>query len=77
MTATEAKYQKQCLTELCNRVKSKRNDEKSEQELFTFVEGNERKVLLSVSGSPIFCSIAHSLCFSETSIHSATHSVSV
>ena len=77
MTATEAKYQKQCLTELCNRVKSKRNDEKSEQELFTLVEGNERTVLLSVSGSPRFCSIAHSLCFSETSIHSATHSVSV
>ena len=41
MTATEAKYHRKCLTELYNRVKSKRNDEKSETELFTVVEGNE------------------------------------
>ena len=39
--ATEANYHKKCLTELYNRVKSKRNDEKSETELFTIVEGNE------------------------------------
>ena len=44
MTATDAKYHKKSLTELYNRVKSKRNDEKSEKELFTMeynVEGNE------------------------------------
>ena len=58
---------------LHKRVKSKRNDEKSEKELFTVVGGSEWKVFLSISGSPIFCSIAHSLCLSETTIHSATH----
>ena len=41
MTATEAKYHKKCLTELYNIMKLKRNDEKSEKELFTIVEGNE------------------------------------
>ena len=41
MIATEAKYHKKCLTELYKRVKSKLNDEKSEKELFTIVEGNE------------------------------------
>ena len=77
MTATEAKYHRKCLTELYNRVKSKQNDEKSEKKLFTVVEGTEWTVFLSISDCPIFCSIAHSLCFSKTSIHSATHSVSV
>ena len=41
MTATEAKYHKKRLTDVYNRVKSKRNDEISEKELFTIVEGNE------------------------------------
>ena len=41
MIATEAKYHEKCLTELQNRVKSKQNDEKSEKELFTIVEGIE------------------------------------
>ena len=41
MIATEAKYHQKCLTKLYNRVKSKRNDEKSEKELFTIVEGIE------------------------------------
>ena len=39
--ATETNYHKKCLTELYNRVKSKRNDEKSETKLYTIVEGNE------------------------------------
>ena len=60
-----------------NRVKSKRNDEKNENELFTFAEGNEWTDFLSISGSPIFSSVVHSLCFSETSIHSATHSINI
>ena len=41
MTAAEAKCHKKGLTEPYNRVKSKRNDEKNENELFTFAEGNE------------------------------------
>ena len=41
MTATEAGYHKKRLTELYNRMKSKRNNGKSEKELFTNVEGNE------------------------------------
>ena len=69
MTATEAKYRKKCLTELYNKLKSKRNDEKSKKELFTIVEGIEWKIFQSVSGSPIFCSVVHSLCFSKISIH--------
>ena len=73
MTTTEAKYHKKCLTELYNRVKSKQNVEKSEKELFTIVEAIEWTIFLSIRGSPIFCSIVHSLCFSKTSIHSATH----
>ena len=76
MTETGAKYRKKCLTELYKRVKSKRNDEKNEKELFTIVESIEWKIFLSISGSPMFCSIAHSLCFSKTSVHSVTHSVS-
>ena len=77
LTTTEAKYHKKCLIELYNRVKSKRNDEKSEKELLTIVEGIEWTIFLSIGGSPIFFSIVHSLCFSKSSIHSATHSVSV
>ena len=77
MNAAEAKYHKKGLTELYNRVKSKRNDEKNENELFTFAESNEWPDFLSISGSPIFYSVVHSLCFSETSIHSATHSVNI
>ena len=77
LTTTEAKYHKKCLIELYNRVKSKRNDEKSEKELLTIVEGIEWTIFLSIGGSPICFSIVHSLCFSKSSIHSATHSVSV
>ena len=69
MTATEAKYHKKCLTELYNKLKSKRNDEKSIKKLFTIVEGIEWTIFLSISGSPIFCSIVHSLCFSKISVH--------
>ena len=74
MTATEAEYHKKCLTGLYSKLKSKRNDEKSEKELFTTtVEGTGWTIFLPLSGSPIFCSIVHSLYFSKTSIHSATH----